>query len=121
MSDLTNNILPISRNGFDSIESFKKSLEEIKLYSSTKPDFFKYSCAIYTDIKKSVYANDNNVKSYLRIIYNGIDCIQDEGWMFDTWQKNERKNMIPALLALYDLVEGFDWSTHNQNTSYSFI
>ena len=56
----------IARNGFDSIESFKKSLEDIDLYSSGKPDFFKYSSYIYLDIKKSNYSNDNNVKSYLR-------------------------------------------------------
>ncbi len=109
------------RNGFDSIESFKKSLEDIDLYSGGKPDFFKYSSYIYLDIKKSNYSNDNNVKSYLRTIYNGIDCIRDEGWMFDKWQQNERRSMIPALLALYDLVEGFNWSSHNQHSNYAWM
>jgi hypothetical protein len=28
--------------------------------------------------------------------------------------------MVPVLLALYNLVEGFDWSSHNQLTSYAY-
>jgi hypothetical protein len=117
MSDLTENT---SRNGFDSMESFKKSLENIELYHHAKPDFFKYSSAIYLDIKNSVYANDNIVKSHLRTIYQGISCIRDEGWMFPKWQQNEYDSMVPVLLALYNLVEGFDWSSHNQLTSYAY-
>ena len=119
MSTLTNTI-NTARNGFDSIESFKKSLEDIDLYSYDKSDFFKYSSYIYLDIRNSNYSTDNNVKFYLRIIYNGIDCIRDEGWMFDKWQQNERKDMIPALLALYNLVEGFDWSSYSQRSNYAW-
>ncbi len=110
-----------SRNGFDSIESFKKSLEDIDLYSGSKPDFFKYSSHIYLDIKKSNYSNDNNVKFYLRIIYNGIDSIRDEGWNFSTWQQNEYNSMLPALLALYNLVEGFNWSSYNQRSNFAWV
>ncbi len=109
-----------ARNGFDSIESFKKSLEDINLYSGGKPDFFKYSSYIYLDIRKSQYAENNEVKSYLRTIYNGIDCIRDEGWNFSTWQQNEYNSMLPALLALYNLVKGFDWSSYNQRSNYAW-
>ncbi len=102
------------RNGFSSKEEFKNSLESIKLYSSHGTDFFTYANAIYKSIIQSQYRDNANIKSYLRTIYLGIDCIQDEGWMFSTWQENERKVMIPALLSLYDIVEGFDWSKMNE-------
>jgi hypothetical protein len=109
------------RNGFDSKDEFKKSLEDIDLYSSGKPDFFKYSSYIYLDIRKSNYVENNEIKSHLRTIYKGIDCIRDEGWMFNTWQQNEQRDMIPALLALYDLVEGFNWSSYAQRSNYAWM
>ncbi len=107
------------RNGFSSKDEFKKSLETIILYSSGKPDFFKYADAIYRSIIQSQYVQNNDVKKYLHTIYSGVDCIRDEGWMFSTWQENERRDMIPALLALYDIVEGFDWSKMNETSQYS--
>ncbi len=55
------------------------------------------------------------------MIAEGISCIRDEGWMFRKWQQNEQRNMIPALLALYDLVEGFNWSSHNQHSNYAWM
>ncbi len=108
------------RNGFSSKEEFKNSLENIEpYYSYDKPNFFTYADAIYKSIKLSQYKNNTDIKSYLRIIYLGIDCIRDEGWQFSKWQENERRNMIPALLALYDIVEGFDWSKMNEIKSFS--
>lgn len=102
------------RNGFCSKDEFKNSLETIVLYNSSTPDFFKYSYAIYKSLMKSEYKDNADVKKYLRTIYLGVDCIRDEGWNFPKWQVNERRDMIPALLALYDIVEGFDWSKMNE-------
>lgn len=110
-----------TRNGFDSKDDFKKSLEDITLYSGTKANFFTYSSYIYLDIKESQYGENNEIKSHLDVIAEGISCIRDEGWMFGKWQRNERRNMIPALLALYDLVEGFNWSSHNQHSNYAWM
>lgn len=103
------------RNGFSSKDDFKKSLEDIEAYwKHNTPNFFTYANAIYKNVKNSQYKDNANIKSYLRIIYSGVDCILDEGYMFSTWQENERRDMIPALLALYDIVEGFDWSKMNE-------
>ncbi len=107
------------RNGFSSKDEFKKSLEDIELYSSCKPDFFKYADAIYKSVKESEYKDNTDIKKYLRTIYLGVNCIRDEGWMFSTWQENERRDMIPTLLAIYDIVEGFDWSKMNKISSFS--
>jgi hypothetical protein len=98
------------RNGFISKAAFKTFLESRTLYARDN-DFFSMSNKIYDTIMNSSYKDNKDIQSHLRIIYDGVDCINDEGWMFPTWQENERKVMIPALLALYDLVEGFDWST----------
>jgi hypothetical protein len=109
-----------TRNGCDSKDDFKKSLEDIILYSGTKANFFTYSY-IYLDIKESQYGENNEIKSHLDVIAEGISCIRDEGWMFGKWKQNERRSMIPALLALYDLVEGFNWSSHNQHSNYAWM
>ena len=108
------------RNGFSSKEEFKNSLETIEpYYSYGKANFFTYAHAIYKSIKQSQYKDNSDIKSYLRTIYLGIHCIRDEGWNFPKWQENERRNMIPALLALYDIVEGFDWNKMNEIKSFS--
>lgn len=108
------------RNGFSSKDDFKKSLETIEpYYSYGKPNFFTYADAIYKSIKISQYKDNADIKSYLRIIYSGIDCIRDEGWQFSKWQENERRDMLPALIALYDMVEGFDWSKMNEISRFS--
>ena len=103
------------RNGFSSKDEFKNSIKNIEPYwKHNTPNFFTYANAIYKSIMYSQYKDNADVKSYLRTIYLGVDCIQDEGWNFPKWQENERRDMIPALLALYDSVQGFDWSKMNE-------
>jgi hypothetical protein len=99
------------RNGFSSEEEFKTFLKSITLYDGRNNDFFKTSYTIYKMIMNSSYKDNVHAKKHLRVIYDGVNCIDDEGWMFPTWQEKERILMIPALLALYNIVEGFDWST----------
>ncbi len=107
------------RNGFSSKEEFKKSLEMIEpYYKYNKPNFFTYANAIYKSVKQSEYKDNIDIKSYLHTIYLGIDCIQDEGWQFSKWQEKERKDIIPALLTIYDVVEGFDWSKMNEMNNF---
>jgi hypothetical protein len=110
----------VIRNGFSSKDEFKKSLEDIEpYYSYGKANFFTYTDSIYKSIIRSQYKDNADIKSYLRTIYLGIDCIRDEGWQFPKWQENERRDMLPALLALYDIVEGFDWSKMNEISRFS--